>query len=193
MFLKETNHYGPALFTELLVDFLAKAEGARIIHTSSIAHKWANNGVLDFDDLVRPGKAYQAFPHAYGTSKLMQILYAFECQRVWGESKKISSFSFHPGFVSSHLGWDTMIGKIIRTSMVPFQRTQDQGASTALYCALADQALEHAGGYFVDNAHVELAPEVLDAERAQRLRELTLKVTGLMEDESIQVTTENAS
>jgi NAD(P)-dependent dehydrogenase (short-subunit alcohol dehydrogenase family) len=171
------------LFAELLVDNLTRADGARIVYTSSDAHRFVNKGVLNFDDLVRPGNAYQGFPHAYGTSKLMQILYAFECQKIWGDSKKILSFSFNPGFVSSGLGSDNTLGYIVHLVTSPLQRSQDQGASTAVFCALADEALNHAGHYFNDNAYSPLSEEVLDPEKAHRLRELTLNCTGLLEAE----------
>jgi NAD(P)-dependent dehydrogenase (short-subunit alcohol dehydrogenase family) len=160
----------------LLVDNLAEANGARVIHTSSLAYKFVGyGGILNFDDLVREGKDYQTF-HAYNVSKLMQILYAYECQRVWGESKNISSFSFHPGVVTSQLGWNTAVGKFARPLMKPFEQTEDQGASTALYCALTDEALEHAGHYFSDCNYEQLSPKVLDADKARQVRELTLRM-----------------
>eukprot|EP00475_Leptophrys_vorax_P012231 TRINITY_DN1864_c0_g1_i1.p1 TRINITY_DN1864_c0_g1~~TRINITY_DN1864_c0_g1_i1.p1 ORF type:complete len:315 (-),score=66.99 TRINITY_DN1864_c0_g1_i1:37-981(-) len=177
----QTNHLGPALFTELLVENLARAEGGRIIHTSSAAYVYHNKGVLNWDDLTRRGAQYQGFPHAYSGSKLLQILYTRECQRIWGEDKKISSFAFHPGFVASNLGKSNLFGQAVLALTYPIQRSIDQGASTAVYCALSDEAFEHAGGYFADNAFQELPAEVIDPEVCKTVRENTLKWVGLLE------------
>jgi len=178
----QANHLGPALFTELLVDRLAEASGARVIFTSSALHTLHYKGVLNVDDICRR-ENYSTWT-AYGTTKLLQILYANECQRVWGESKKISMFSFHPGWVSSNIGSDNQMMKIVLTLTTPMQRSADQGASTAIYCALSDEALQFPGEFFTDNAHVALSPEVLNPDVCKRVRDMTLTWIGLAEVEA---------
>jgi NAD(P)-dependent dehydrogenase (short-subunit alcohol dehydrogenase family) len=172
----ETNFLGHVLFTELLLINLVKAEGARVIHTSCGEYYRHNNGVLKFDDLVRKNEKYEAFPHAYATSKLMQIMYAKECQRIW-EDKKILSFSFDPGFTASNL-YSRRNSWINRELSYPVQRSIDQASYGAIYCALTEEAAEYAGEFHKDQRSRKL---VLDADACRKVRELALQWVGLQE------------
>src|ERR1700719_2502413 len=68
-----TNHMSYFVVTIGLADRLHATPGARVINTSSNAHK---RGQLDFDDL-QSAKNYRGFP-AYGLSKLCNILFTRE-------------------------------------------------------------------------------------------------------------------
>jgi NAD(P)-dependent dehydrogenase (short-subunit alcohol dehydrogenase family) len=168
----EANYLGPALFTELLVDNLAQAGGARVLHTSSGAHQRYNGGFLKFEDIPVAKESFTI--NTYGLTKLLQIMYAKDCQRVWG-GKGITSFSFHPGFVGTNFGSNSTIGQVVMAVLSPAQRTIDQGASTGLYCALNEDAMKFPGGYFDSNAHKELPPQQVDPELCKRVRDSTLQ------------------
>src|SRR6478736_188255 len=64
------NHLAYFVVTNILLDRLKATSGARIVSTSSDAHK---SGKLDFDDLQLE-HGYRA-GRAYGTSKLCNILF----------------------------------------------------------------------------------------------------------------------
>ena len=67
-----TNHLGPFLLTNLLLDVLKSSAPARIINIASIAHRGAKIKI-NFDDLQ--GEVNYDGGIAYGQSKLANILY----------------------------------------------------------------------------------------------------------------------
>jgi NAD(P)-dependent dehydrogenase (short-subunit alcohol dehydrogenase family) len=159
----------------MLVDNLAMAEGARVIHTSAGEYKQHHNGVLKFDDLVRRKEKYQS-THAYASSKLMQIMYAMDCQRTWAADKKITSFSFDPGFTATNLRPHNAAEDVVRTLSYPVQRSVDQAALDAVYCALTEEALAFGGHFFQNGKPQDLH---IDPETCTHLREVALAWTGL--------------
>ena len=97
-----TNHLGHFALTGLLLDVIAKTSNARVVTTSSMAHK---QGKMNFDDLLyENGKGYTPLS-AYGRSKLSNLLFAYELQRFF-ETNKIDAISVaaHPGVAETNLG-----------------------------------------------------------------------------------------
>jgi NAD(P)-dependent dehydrogenase (short-subunit alcohol dehydrogenase family) len=185
LFSSEANHLGPALFTELLVDNLAQAQGAKVIHTSSAAYAAHNKGVLNFNALPVTRENFISSFEVYGLTKLLQIMYAKECQRVWAD-KGITSFSFHPGMVGTNFASESTSGRVFMTLASPIARTIDQGASTGLFCALSEDAMKFPGGFFDSNAHKELPVETLNPDACKQLREATLKWINLSESNEVK-------
>jgi NAD(P)-dependent dehydrogenase (short-subunit alcohol dehydrogenase family) len=157
------------------MDNLVQAQGSRIIFTSSVGYSVHNGGILNFDSLPVTKENFSFT--IYGLTKLLQILYVKESQKIWAE-KGIYAFTFHPGFVSTKFGTETMIGWLTQTLSYPFARSIDQGASTGVYCALSDEALEFAGGYFESNAHKVLPDKMIADEICKQVREETLNWIG---------------
>src|ERR1035438_10033209 len=75
-----TNHMSYFVATHGLAERLRATPGARVVHTSSDAHKRAH---LDFDDL-QSAKGYRGFP-VYGRSKLCNILFTRELAKRWAD------------------------------------------------------------------------------------------------------------
>jgi NAD(P)-dependent dehydrogenase (short-subunit alcohol dehydrogenase family) len=90
----QSNHLAPFLLTNLLRDRLS---GARVVNTSSDAHRRA---VPDLHDFTSDPKTYKGWP-AYGAAKSANILFAAEAARRWPD---ILSVSFHPGVVRTNFG-----------------------------------------------------------------------------------------
>ncbi len=97
-----TNHLGHFALTGLLLDLIKSTADSRVVSVSSLAHKQAN---MDFDNLLfEDGKDYTPFK-AYGRSKLANLLFIYELQRLF-ESNKINSIAVaaHPGLSLTNLG-----------------------------------------------------------------------------------------
>src|SRR5580658_7349733 len=73
-----TNHLGPFLFTNLLLDRLVASAPSRIVNVASTAHSAARQGI-PFDDL-QSTKHYKPM-RVYGTSKLANMLFTTELAR----------------------------------------------------------------------------------------------------------------
>lgn len=100
-----TNHVGHFLLTKLLLPTLQKTAAAssssadvRIINLSSMGHKMAPSGGINFSDTHLPKSSAWT---RYGQSKLANILFTFELARRYPD---ITSVSIHPGTVKTDLG-----------------------------------------------------------------------------------------
>ncbi len=72
-----TNYLGHFALTAHLLPLLRKGQNPRVVNVSSVA---ARNGAIHFDDL-QSEQAYQPM-QAYGQSKLANLLFSFELQRL---------------------------------------------------------------------------------------------------------------
>lgn len=159
------NHIGPFLLTNLLLDTLKAAPQGRIIMVSSGAHKW---GCIHFED--PHFKANYSVWKAYGQSKLANILFALSLnQRLSGSNVTVNSL--HPGAVSTSLGVDrdTGFGRGIHAVLRPFFQTAEEGASTAVYLASADEAASISGKYFENMQPIVPSNSALDRGLAEDL------------------------
>eukprot|EP01119_Soliformovum_irregulare_P010982 TRINITY_DN2718_c0_g2_i1.p1 TRINITY_DN2718_c0_g2~~TRINITY_DN2718_c0_g2_i1.p1 ORF type:complete len:199 (-),score=58.09 TRINITY_DN2718_c0_g2_i1:297-893(-) len=73
----QTNHLGPFLLTNLLLDLIKKSAPARIVFVSSAAHFTAAK--VDLEELIEQ-KAYHP-EGEYKITKVLNLLHAFELQR----------------------------------------------------------------------------------------------------------------
>ncbi len=94
-----TNHLGHFALTSLMLPFIEKTPGARIVNVSSLMHKF---GKIHFDDLNRE-KSYSKWD-AYSQSKLSNLLFSLELHRRLRESGKTTSvMTSHPGYSATNL------------------------------------------------------------------------------------------
>lgn len=135
-----TNYMGPFLLTMKLWSIV---EG-RIINVASGYHYQsdAKELVSRFDHLPEAGnpksKSLMHRYHAYGNSKLAQILHAKELQRrfVSGGMTNVEAFSVCPGWVNTSILPNNAIGNVIRS----FAYTAKAG-KIGVMCALLDKEL----------------------------------------------------
>ncbi len=119
-----TNHLGPFLLTNLLLDLLRKGKNARVVTVSSAAHQVA--GSFKLDELAKPA-SYSALK-AYGASKLANILFAKELSnRLLDDG--ITSNSLHPGVVATNFG----AGGGIVSFLTKLAASPDVAQMTGLY------------------------------------------------------------
>ncbi len=109
----QVNHLAPYLLTRLLQTRLAAADGSLVVNTSSIANLL---GRVVLDDLDHERRRAFEFP-AYGTGKLMNILFTRGITQRWAEDG-VMSVAVHPGPVGSSFGRDSwFVGLLYRSPL----------------------------------------------------------------------------
>lgn len=139
------NHLAPFLLTNLLRDRLAAASGALVLNTSSVGNRF---GHVDLDDLdYRHRRAFET--RAYGTSKLMNILFTRGIAQRWVDDGIVSA-AVHPGPVATSFGRDSwFVGLLYRTPLRHLATiTPAQGATPLIELANRGADPEINGVYF---------------------------------------------
>jgi NAD(P)-dependent dehydrogenase (short-subunit alcohol dehydrogenase family) len=159
-----TNHMAYFLLMHELRGALAAAAPARVINTSSEAHRRMQ---LDFDDL-QCAKNYRAFT-AYGRSKLCNILFTRELARQLSGSG-VTANCLHPGFVATRFG-DGGHGALSVGFRIAknFAITPEKGAETIVYLASSPDVASVSGEYFVKCERATPTREAQDDSFAKRL------------------------
>lgn len=176
-----TNHFGAFALTGLLLDKLRSTAGARVVNTSSMAHKMTPG--MDLDDLHFERKPYKEMD-AYGKSKLAALLFTFELDRRLKKSgAKMISVAAHPGWSNTN---PDQGGFFMRTMNRFMAQPAPMGALPALYaCADADV---NGGDYFGPGgfqqlkghpARVECRSEARDPNLAAQLWKISEDATGV--------------
>jgi NAD(P)-dependent dehydrogenase (short-subunit alcohol dehydrogenase family) len=169
-----TNHLSYFVLTERLLEPLLAARAARIINTSSDAHRGIT---IDFNDL-QSAHSYTAF-RAYSRSKLSNVLFTRELARRL-EGTRVTVNCLHPGFVATRFGDQNMgaMSYIIRVAKKFFAISPAKGAETIVFLASSDDVADTSGKYFHQCRAVTPSKEALDDETARRLWEETAKLVN---------------
>lgn len=187
-----TNHLGHFALTGLLLDKLLSAPAARVVTVSSLMHRI---GKLDFDDL-EARRRYHKW-RVYGSSKLANLLFAFELQRRF-EAARVDAVSVacHPGYSSTglHLPGARMAGsalaeRILTLGVQLVAQPASMGAWPMLYAAAAPDVR---GGDFIGPSNlfeiqgaptkVEASSRAHDPDAAARLWEASATRTKVRYD-----------
>lgn len=160
------NHVAPFLLTTLLLDRIRASSPARIVTTSSAAHRRAQ---IPFDDM-RGERTYGPFGFTrYSQTKLANILFTLElARRLQGTG--VTANCFHPGFVAS--GFNRNNGALMTFGMTiarPFGRSSEEGAETLVWLVDSPEVAHESGGYFTDERRILPSAAGQDAEAARRL------------------------
>jgi NAD(P)-dependent dehydrogenase (short-subunit alcohol dehydrogenase family) len=170
-----TNHLSYFVLTHLLRARLAASVPARIINTSSHAHR---SGRLDFSDLQMQN-GYRAF-RAYGRSKLCNILFTRElARRLSGTG--VTANSLHPGFVNTRFGdaGNDGLGSQVFRVLKRFALTPEKGAETLIYLASSPEPAQISGAYFYKCRQTATSSQAQDDEAARRLWQESAQLAGL--------------
>lgn len=138
------NHMSYFLLTNLLLEPLKAAPAGRVVNVASAAHR---QGRVDFDDL----QSTRGYFHmrAYGTSKLMNILFTRALAKRLAGSP-VTANCLHPGFVASSFG-DASQGlfkHVLRVAKL-FALDPEAGAATSVFLATDPSVAQVTGEYFV--------------------------------------------
>jgi NAD(P)-dependent dehydrogenase (short-subunit alcohol dehydrogenase family) len=139
-----TNHLGHFALTARLLPLLLAAPDARVVTTSSGAHRL---GKMRWQDLDWHS-GYQKWA-AYGQSKLANLMFCFELQRQAVAAKvKLSSLAAHPGYASTHLqaagpelSGQALMGRFMDVANSVFAQSAEQGALPQLFAATSSEAV----------------------------------------------------
>jgi NAD(P)-dependent dehydrogenase (short-subunit alcohol dehydrogenase family) len=165
------NHLAPFLLTGQLAGALEKGSPARVVTTSSVAHKGA---AMDFGDLQFERRPYSAIK-AYSQSKLANILFTGELAKRL--TKGGTANCFHPGGVRTGLVQAGGIYSAIWTMAGPFLTSPEKGADTGVYLASSPDVEGVSGKYFVKRKETRPSDAALDSESAGRLWKMSEELT----------------
>jgi retinol dehydrogenase 12 len=170
------NHLSYFLLTHEVRGLLEKTPGARVVSTSSAAHRMGN---FDFDDLVKREKAYGGF-HVYGASKLCNILFTRELARRL-EPAGVTANCFHPGMVRTGfaLNGRGFTYLMVKTSYWLIARTPEKGAETLVWLAASPEAAAKSGDYYSNCRVARTSKMARDDAMAARLWSLSERICGL--------------
>ena len=172
------NHLAYFVLTNLLVDMLLANAPARIINVSSGSHAGA---VLDFDDLQNEQHYGYGGYHAYGQSKLANLLFTYElARRLAGTGVTVNAL--HPGTVATGFGENNRGAmKISMRIFHQFALTPEEGADTIIYLASSPEVEGVTGKYWTNRTAVPSSPESYDEGAQKRLWAVSAQLAGIPE------------
>jgi NAD(P)-dependent dehydrogenase (short-subunit alcohol dehydrogenase family) len=175
-----TNHLGHFALTGLLMPLLKKTKGARIVATSSIAHRQGN---IDFEDINWEKRKYDT-AKAYGDSKLANLYFAYELARKLKDDPSAPLVTAaHPGWTSTELQRHNLFFKVLN----PFFAQNVAGGILPTLRAATDKNAKP-GDYFGPSGFQELkgAPIVVKSNEmsyneanAKRLWDISEQMTRI--------------
>jgi retinol dehydrogenase 12 len=170
-----TNHLGPFLLTNLLLELLVRSAPARVVTVSSAAHKQVR--MIPWDDLPYGGEVRPA--QTYPITKLLNLLFTVElARRLTGTG--VTANCLHPGFVRTALGREVTgaFGVLLRLVLL-LQPRPATGAATSVYLASSPEVAECSGQYFAKGRPAKPSALARDAAAAARLWTLSERLSGL--------------
>ena len=168
------NHMSYFTITHLLLDKLKATPGARIVSTSSRAHRGAK---LDFDDLQSRNN-FQGF-RAYGRSKLCNILFTGAlAKRLAGTG--VTANCLHPGFVKTQFGDQSggILQHVVAVAKVLIAISKEDGAKTIIYLASSPDVALTSGEYFNECKVETPTAEARNDADAERLWQASEKIAS---------------
>jgi len=175
------NHLGSFALTGLLLDLLKAGTDARVVSTSSTAHRLVKG--IDLDDLHLEHTEYKPM-EAYGRSKLAALLFTFELdRRLRKAGLPVKAVAAHPGYSNTN---PDKGGFMMRLATSIFAQPAAMGALPQLYAATASDV---AGGDYIGPggpmemrgypAKVGCTPPARDEKTAARLWTVSAALTGV--------------
>ena len=133
----QVNHLSPMLLTLQLLPLLERSQNARIIYTSSGAHR---RNIIDFDDIEWRKKPYDGIA-TYSQSKLFNLLFSLKLSSLLANTN-ITITTVHPGYVQTAL--------FNKMGQRDWNGVPDaaHGARSTLYAALSPE-LEGVSGKYI--------------------------------------------
>ena len=170
------NHLGHFAFTTQLIDAVVTAPQGRIVMVSSLGHRSAPEAGIEFDNLS--GERDYDPRRMYGQSKLANGLFAFELARQL-EGTNATANAVHPGIIMTDIArylpqWQQIAGHLIGWT---FMKSMDEGTATQCYVATSPMLAGISGYYFSDCNPQVPSDQMLDAELAAKLWDVSEELT----------------
>jgi NAD(P)-dependent dehydrogenase (short-subunit alcohol dehydrogenase family) len=177
-----TNHLGPFLLTNLLLERLKASAPSRVVNVASTAHSAARKGI-PFDDLQTT--SHYAGMRVYGESKLANILFTLELARRL-EGSGVTANALHPGTVRTGYGADGDARGLLALGIKigkPLFLSPAKGARTSVFLASSPEVAGVSGQYFVKCREKRPRRNGRDVDAARRLWQVSDELVGLTSDE----------
>ena len=157
------NYLAGFLLTRLLLDRLKASSPARIVNVASLGQH-----PLDFDDVMLT-RGYDG-GRAYAQSKLAQIMFTFDLAREL-DPATVTVNCLHPATY--------MATTMVRQSGVKPLSTVEEGAEAILNLSVSEEIDGHSGNFYNGLLPSRANPQAYDESVRERLRVLSLNLTGL--------------
>ena len=142
------NHLAHFLFTNLIVETLQAAGGARVVVLSSSAMGMATLTPA-LEDLNWTQRKFNGF-RSYGDSKLMNLMFARELNRRQAQHGIVAN-ALHPGVIATELARDQSVPfMLLGIFALPFMKSVPQGAATSVFVATSPDYQQRGGLFFSD-------------------------------------------
>ncbi len=164
-----TNHLGPFLLTNLLLERLQASPSGCILTITA-----PSTTTLDFDDL-HGEKQFNAL-HAFGASKTCNLLFTFELARRLAGTD-VTALAIHPGLVKS---------KLMREAAAPIRwitsllsTSPEKAAKAVVHYASSPDVAGLSGRFVKGRKIIEASPYAQDQAVQKRLWEVSMTLTHL--------------
>ncbi|HKH81172.1 MAG TPA: SDR family oxidoreductase [Methylovirgula sp.] len=168
------NHLSYFVVTAGLRERLLASAPARIVNTSSDAHKGAR---FDIDDL-QTAKKYTGI-QAYARSKLANILFTHELARRL-QRTGLTANALHPGVVATRFGHESggIVSSLLKLVQY-FAISPEKGAATIVYLASSPEVAGVSGEYFYKCKPAVPTGAARDDRLAVELWQKSVELTGV--------------
>lgn len=176
------NHLGPFALTGRLLPKLIGTPGARVVNTSSLAHRAARVNL----QALNAENGYSA-PTQYALSKLANLLHTYELdRRLRAAGHDTLSVAAHPGGSSTEITRNVAAMNMLMPLARPFLNSAAQGAWPTLLAATGPDV--QGGEYFGPRGLFELAGRAVkvrstqkshDPELAKQIWDASVRLTGI--------------
>lgn len=164
-----TNHLGPFLLTNLLLENLRAAAPSRIVNISA-----PSTSEIDFDD-PQGERSFRPL-HAFGASKMANLLFTFDLARRL-EGSGVTCNVLHPGQMRSGLMREAAAP--IRALTKLMSGPPEKGAGAVVHLASAPELERTTGRFFKRTRPAEASPYARDPQVQRRLWEVSETLAGL--------------
>lgn len=164
-----TNHLGPFLLTNMLLDRLRASGSGRIINITAPA-----TSLLHFDDL-QSEKQFNSL-NAFGATKMANLLFTFELARRL-QNTGITVNAVHPGLVRSSLMKEAILP--IRLLMSLFASTPRRAAKEIVELATAPEFAHTHGKFLRHGKEIEPPAAARDTSTQERLWAISEQLSEL--------------
>jgi NAD(P)-dependent dehydrogenase (short-subunit alcohol dehydrogenase family) len=169
-----TNHLGPFLLTNLLLDRLATGAPSRVINVTA-----PSTSKLDFDDLQ--GERQFSALTAFGRSKMCNLLFTYElARRLAGSVTTVNAL--HPGLMKTNLM--NQAPALLRWPLGLISAAPDKSAAAVARLSLDPEFGSRTGQFFKGTTVGLSSAYSRDPAIQQRLWQVSERLTALDDDAS---------
>jgi NAD(P)-dependent dehydrogenase (short-subunit alcohol dehydrogenase family) len=157
------NYLAGFLLAHLLLPLLKASAPSRVVNVASLGQH-----PIDFDDVMITND--YSGSRAYAQSKLAQIMFTIDLARQL-QGSGVSVNSLHPATY--------MNTTMVREGGITPMSTVEQGGDAILHLVAGEDVAPKSGLFFNGMREAQANPQAYDAAARERLRKLSLELTGL--------------